>query len=293
MTKAAGFGSYTEEYSGETHEMPDLNALVTKTENQFDAELTGLNVLNYGDKAAAVRLFGSKNGSFAERVDKHFVVADSSFSEEFNPPAGNVFADGIGILFSMHFANFAGIDVRVLFFIVALGVCGMIVAGNVLWFVKNAKKPSHPKTMNVMKALTLGGCVGVVPATAFCFLLERVLPEGITERAHIVEIAFAVVLLGWAISGFVLSYSQRYVGIALGISAGMLLLTVISDWVMFTPTLVSLFTSGMTEPVYVSAGLFITAALLALLAKVLVKPSKYLHNSVHADDTLAAENPAS
>lgn len=271
MALDAGFASYREKPTGVAAEMPDLNALLATTEASYDVNVRRINIHNYGDEAAAVRLIGRGREAFSSRLDRHFILSSNDFAAEYNPPPGNVFAHGTEILVSMHFANFAGVDVRLLFFAVAIGICGMIVAGNVLWFVKNQRRPSHPRTLNVMKALTLGGCVGVIPATAFIFLLERVLPIGFFERAHMIEVAFLMVLLAYVVSGFIIPYSKRYIGWALLASASLLFITFVADWVLFSRQFLALYSDGHPQPVQTSLGLVFCALVLLLIAAPLLK----------------------
>ena len=50
------------------------------------------------------------------------------------------FADGSRFLYALHFGHFAGVDLRILYFLLGLAVCAMIVVGNMLWLNKYSKK---------------------------------------------------------------------------------------------------------------------------------------------------------
>lgn len=65
-----------------------------------------------------------------------YCVCENEFLVDLNFVERNVFVDGICFLYVLYFGYFVGVDIRVVFFIFGLGVCGLIVVGNMLWFIK-------------------------------------------------------------------------------------------------------------------------------------------------------------
>lgn len=160
MIEELGFDRFNEKPANISQEMPDLDALLARTEREYNASIQSLNIHNYGDQNAIVELSGTANEGFSKRVDLLYRVSSDSFPEDINK-GDNLFMDGLTVMFSLHLANFAGVDLRWLYFLIAISICGMIVAGNVLWIVKRQKKHvEYPKTIAVMRALTLGGLYG-------------------------------------------------------------------------------------------------------------------------------------
>ncbi|TKB03865.1 PepSY domain-containing protein [Alteromonas portus] len=190
----SGFPRITESYAGIEREMPDLDALVASWEEEQNAKAHSLRLTNYGDENALIRIIGQHETNFSQRIDMTYRVRENAFSAELNPIERNAFADGTRFLYALHFGHFAGFDVRVVFFILGLAVCGLIIVGNMLWLNKfqNNRSISQRFKRNI-SALTLGGCAGIIPATATAFLLERTLAASLDNRALMVEAAFFLV----------------------------------------------------------------------------------------------------
>ena len=72
-------------------------------------------------------------------------VSDGKILSVFDHDNSNVARRGLAIAGSLHFANFAGIDLRILYFVIGLAVSGMIIAGNLLWVNKRVKQNSQSK----------------------------------------------------------------------------------------------------------------------------------------------------
>lgn len=280
LSKDAGFINFNEELTGNPLAMPDLNALLSKQRVATGVNITGLNLHNYGDESAVFRLAGKRKDGFAGNYTAHYAVKTDSFPEAINVQGDNVFVEGSSILFSLHFANFAGLDLRFLYFVLAIGVCGMIVAGNVLWIVKRQKRATHPKTLAVMRGLTLGGCVGIMPATAIAILLERILPAGVSDRPEVVQLVFAGILLLGVIAGFIYQHHRRFVGWGLVISAVALTVTFAADWLMFGQTLLNLHQQGFASPLGFSMALTATALLMSGIGYKLLVQGKAVEKSV-------------
>jgi len=248
LTKDAGFVTFTEKPSGNTLSMTNINDVVADLERKTGTAITSVNLHNWGDETAAYRLVGISDDGFATRVDRQYEVASHSYPARLNIAQDNVFAAGSSMLFSMHFASFAGVDLRFLFFVLALGVSGMIVAGNVLWFVKRQKHKTHPKTHRVMQSLTLGGCLGVIVATAAAFFLERTLAIEVSERHHLVEYAFGAILGAFVLLSFFVKDVKHVVTLSVIFIGLVLVFTFLADWLMFSSEMLSLWQLGDKAP---------------------------------------------
>lgn len=278
MFKDGGFANVKIERANISYPMPDLDALIQQVEARHDTEIHSISLQNYGDENAIIRLSGSKSGTFAKRLRLYYQVKTQDFPKEFNPTSENRFADGISLLFSIHMANFAQVDLRFVYFLLAMGVCGMIVAGNVLWLAKREKSVNYPKTMAIMRGITLGGCMGILVATALAFLLERALPVEFVSRSDVVSGCFGVVLLVCILTAFRNTQYKQYVGYSCLISAGLLLLLVLVDAVIFGSTIVTLWHDGFVQVAGVSLGLLVVSVLLTWIGLKTLRPIG--HNSL-------------
>ena len=270
LLQDAGFAQFVpDELSGEARAVPNILPIVNEAENKYDTKVTGFSLYHYGDETAAIQFRGTYNDTFNSAFESIYSVKSGTFPAEYEQQA-NVFREGLNTVFSMHFANFGATDIRIVYFILAMLVCGMIAAGNVLWIVKREKRNAYPKTLAVARASTLGSCIGIMTATAFAFLLERVLPEAVNQREHLIEYAFGLILLLVVIVACFYQNVRRFVGFNLFACSGLLLLTLLFEWTVFGKILVS--SSGLIPvTLYVSLGMATIAVVLMMVGLKILK----------------------
>ena len=271
ISKDAGFYNFQGKPSGESAQMPVLENFILEHNRQYKAKATRLTAYNYGDKNAVIQIRGLFNDGFSKPFTHFYKVSTDSYPGEMNYSDDNVFSTGLLMLYSMHFANYAGTDMRLLYFILAMAFCGMIVAGNVLWIVKRQKKNEHPKTLAFTRGSTLGACLGVLTATAFAILLERVLPEGVIEREHLIEYAFGIMLLIITCTGFFAKRLRPFIGYNFIASAVLLIITLAYEWVVLGGTIIALGNAGYQSIWYFSAGLFVISVLLLWIGTKIIR----------------------
>lgn len=266
LAEAAGFGRASQAVSYVEKPMPDLNVLLAQLESQSNAEILSIRVHNYGDQNALIRFTGLEQGSFDSYIDRIYDHSVDAFPAHLNADDVNAMSDGTSLLFSVHMGTFAGVDLRLIYFLLAMGFCAMIIAGNVLWIAKRNKKQEYPKTLRVTRGLTLGGCVGVVPATALAFLLERVLPLGLEDRDDWVMWGFGLVLLLSVVCAFFNGNYKRFIAHACCFSVVVLAMLVLVDLLWFGTTLAGLWVQGFQQPLAVTASLAMCLVALAYTA---------------------------
>lgn len=271
MMEDAGFASYQAEMTEQAASMPDLDTLLQKVESQANTTVHTISIQNYGDQSALIGFSGLENGSFARSVDRFYQLSTDSFPEAMNPQQHNLFTDGVNMLFSLHMANYAGVDLRLLYFLLAIGVCAMIVAGNLLWMTKRQKQSRHARTLAVMRGLTLGGTMGTITATAMAFLLERVLPVALTDRGEWMMTGFGLTLLLSVVMAYLNRRYLRYLGWSCVLSALLLLGAVVVDSTLMTAVIASLWQAGFPQVAAISLGLLLFALLLGGLGLLLLR----------------------
>lgn len=275
MLEDAGVISVREPPSGIKMDMPDIDALVADINKKYSTDISLVRILNYRDENAIIRLYGAYGNSFSQRHDFYYRVKDGTFPPEYNPEDAGIFNDGVTLLYRLHFADFAGADLRFLYFVLGIGVCGMIVAGNVLWFVKRTRKGKESTlTTTLVRALTLGGCTGTVVATSLAFLFERVLPIEMAHRSSAVEYGFLIALLVTTAMAFFVKNHRYLIAITLHLSAAMLFTTVCYEWLFFHAEMQLFWSNGNRSPIGMSGFLLVTAAALAMTAFKLIEAPK-------------------
>lgn len=268
MFADAGFARVLEKPTSVVQQMPDLNQLIAQWEQQQNAHAHSVRITNYGDQSALIRLIGQHNENFAQRIDMTYRVRDAEFPAEINPEKRNAFADGTRYLYALHFGHFAGIDLRIVYFLLGLGVCAMIVVGNMLWLNKHGKNRAISQWVKgLLQASTLGGCVGVVLATCVGFLLERTLAPGWISRTPVIELSFAVTLLLTLSVAFFTTRAKRFVMQGMLACAVLLLTTVSCDFLLFGAEIEQLANNGFAEVLAVSVSFALVAAMLLWLVR--------------------------
>ena len=267
MTIDAGYGRLSQQPSYQYAQMPNLNELAAHVSTQDNITFTGMNIQNWGDESAVIRVIGIKKGTFSERLSLYYSVEQDGFPNEYNPQETNIYAKGNSVMFQMHMVDYGEIDLRFIYFLLGIGVCAMIVAGNALWIVKRLNKRDNAITIKVLTGSTLGGCIGVVVATSFAFLLERTLPVELTERGHWLEAGFFVALFAFILLGFIAKSIKLFIHRGMLITASILTSIVIYDLFFMREQLIELWQVGFKEPSLVTLSLALIAMLFYLLSK--------------------------
>jgi len=190
----AGIISSTSEWSNEPWESPPIDDLYQQQVQRWGTIPSQVRITNYGDIGATLEIFGDTAEGLGGRYSISYNLSDQSinYSEPSNTP--NAVAEGISVVTSLHFGNFAGFDLRVIYFLLGIAVCALIVTGNLLWVSQREGKMSSAKLVFVDR-FTLGSTAGLAVATAISFLAERILPVGMANRADMLVNCFVVSLL--------------------------------------------------------------------------------------------------
>ena len=287
LLKDINIVNITEKPSGVEALMPNISDVIKQIESNSNNTVSFVSLINYGNDNAFYSLSGSVQNTFSGIFNKYYSVNTLSFPQELNKEGRNVVVDGVVMLYSVHYGTFAGLDMRFLFFVLALFICAMIVGGNVLWIVKRQKRAANPKTLATMRALTLGSCVGVIPATAIVFLLERILPVSFETRSVAIEWAFFLVLLVYSAAGFFAKKHKPFIGYGLLMSGIVTALTVIADWIMFAGTMLDLWQYGHQVVLAINLAMAVIAALFLGISRLMLVEKK-----TNNEDSVIVESKA-
>jgi hypothetical protein len=116
-----------------------------------------------------------------------------------------------------------------------------------MWLKKRAslrKEKQNGLGLRMVKAMTTGGFIGTIFATAVGFLCARTLPISLVDRSEvIIQIFFACLTLSILTSVFI-NAQKQFAAIFLKITAVVLLLVPVTDWLMFSQQITSLYSEG-------------------------------------------------
>ena len=122
-------------------------------------------------------------------------------------------------VYSLHFGDYGGLLVKLLYFVLGLLGSLLFVSGNILWCERRSDRTGPGRSSAFLLRLTLGVCAGVVIGIAFSFLASKLLPH--TPLAGLVAMAergvFAlilVLLVVWSLRASPLRFSSQMLRIA-------------------------------------------------------------------------------
>ncbi|WP_435137126.1 PepSY-associated TM helix domain-containing protein [Formosa sp. A9] len=207
----------TEEVSSEiksdyNHEELSINDEVDLILSDFsnkNIESVYASIKNYHDKNAELEIYVGTEGiesvynynKMIYRISDHELLEYKSASEA--PLYTEASWDFIHII---HFGDYGGILLKVLYFILALLTCVVIISGVMIWLVARDKKSySHKAKFNKnVGAIYLGSCLGLYPAIAFMFLLTKTFPLGMAQRFVWISWLFLAFWVGYTVYSFVI-----------------------------------------------------------------------------------------
>ncbi|WP_231758972.1 PepSY-associated TM helix domain-containing protein [Microbulbifer elongatus] len=270
MLEDAGYTMITEKPSGKPLDMQPAYDYARSLGERTGAPVMMMRFYNYGDENAVMQTYAADESRFAQVVEHYYQVRDGSLIGQLDSEHKNAVRSGLDTVVALHFGNFAGVDLRILYLLLGLAVAGMIVVGNLLWLDKRAlQKNVSPRSISLVANLTLGGCGGVVLATAGGFLLERILPLGLAARGDWVAYSFGAMLALTVVGAFLVPNKRRFLCLTLWATAALCVATVIADWAMFGGKMGGLWQNGFYQVIGMQTALLISAATCVWIAKVL------------------------
>lgn len=156
---------------------PRLERLAARAENAWpEFEVQTLIVHNMGAPDSRVEILGRQRGVVFGGTGS--VVFHGSTGEELlrqPPEEAGALNQAVQSMAVLHFAEFGGLMLKVLFFLLALGSSAVILTGNLTWLEVRRKEDRPINT--ILARLTAGVATGMVPATALLFLADRFIPD--------------------------------------------------------------------------------------------------------------------
>ncbi|SFC60896.1 PepSY-associated TM helix domain-containing protein [Pseudoalteromonas denitrificans] len=272
----AGYQAIEPQWVDKTWNKPDLDQILQKITNEYGTLPRMIRVYNYGDESAVVHTIGKIEQAFAQKFETAITVKDQHtlFTKDAQNP--NTLVQGLYVISQLHFGDFAGFDLRILYFLLGLGVCGLIITGNLLWIEQRSRQRNHsPKTLKFVNNFTLWSTGGIVLATAVSFMTERLLPVNLTTRPDYMVYSFIITL---ALVACLLPLSRNkkvFLGYLLTSTALLLLSLVVIDWIMFANEIINLWQQGINTVIGLQIGFIFLAIILAFAG---IKLTNQKHN---------------
>lgn len=276
----AGVHSVEVEWQSKPQQYQHIDHLVEQYRHEFGHMPAVVRMYNYGDKSAAMHLIGRVDGMFAQRYEVALNLSDDSIIFKDDAKQHSEVRHGVDTLSELHFGGFAGIDLRFIYFILGIAVCALIVTGNMLWIEKRQKRRhASQRSVKLLTHTTLVSTLGVGLACCVAFLAERLLPVSLINRADCVIYAFVSCLVLSAIVAVFIKKQTLLVGGFL-LASIMLVLTICSDWLMYSENLQLLWRASEFTVFGMQAGLAFMAVLFAFIAHKIAKRTAAMANEI-------------
>lgn len=162
----------------------DLDAFVQKWQNEWKgSQITRVHIRNYMDESMQVSMEANPNSSahFAGSGVIHIEVASNKILAQKSPNQDTNYIDGVkSLIYHLHFGDFGGKPLRIVFFILGLMGCVVIISGILIWFVARDKATTdpHKRTFNFWASnVFMAACLSMLPVNAFTFIMLKTLPK--------------------------------------------------------------------------------------------------------------------
>lgn len=161
---------------------PDLDGMVALAKKSVpDLRPTWVGVREVGDQAARVEVYGRIDrvafGGGHVSVD----VEDGKVSNVRGLHNTNAITRFEAWFYGLHYGQFGGHPLRILYALMALGTCVVFVTGNLVWLERRDRLRRQRGNRFLQRATTVW-CSGMVLAVAVLFVATRWLPSGLAER---------------------------------------------------------------------------------------------------------------
>lgn len=178
---------------------PNINSFIEKTKKQWgDFELRSVSLQNYGNANMHISIEGLplSNLKFAGKGLIIYNAATGEVVSNKSPYGASSYLDGtMEVLRKLHFGDFGGIGMRIIYFILGLLSCFVIISGVMIWLVARDKKsiPEKQRRFNAwVVRIYLAVCLSMYPVTAFTFLTIKIFSAdiGIDRMSFMYHIFF-------------------------------------------------------------------------------------------------------
>lgn len=208
-----------------------IDARLARAVSEFGIAPTRLSVLHYGDRSATLVVHGHMPGSFAEETRLIYPIAQPADRPPQIQHDGNALKIGEAMLRRLHYGDFAGFPLRLVYFVLAIATCLLVSTGNLYWIEKRLAQRTPARSLRLVIGLSVGSCAGGMLALSAALLATRVLPLARATRGSEIETLFLAVLLLTAIAGLIFARRPRRTLAVLSCLAALLFLLVpAADW---------------------------------------------------------------
>jgi len=154
-----------------------LNGFLAKVENKWQhSRISSIQIKNFGDANMHVILTAKPQAdeSFSGTGKIVYRVRDQKILKEISPVRNSSYVDKVrSLIYHLHFGDFGGKPLRVIFFVLGIMGCLIIISGILIWLVARDKNsvPKRKRIFNFWTAnIFMASCLSMLPVTAFTMI---------------------------------------------------------------------------------------------------------------------------
>lgn len=164
------------------------------TEKWPNSNVSRIHLKNYGDESMHIVIEATPNTrvNFAGSGKIIFQPYTHSITYEKSPNTSSTYLDKVkSIIYRLHFGDFGGYPVKIMFFILGIMGCVVIISGILIWLVARDKKnvPAYKRRFNFWASnVFLAVCLTMLPVTAITFIAIKLNPNA--DQSFIYSVYF-------------------------------------------------------------------------------------------------------
>jgi hypothetical protein len=249
-----------------------------------EVSINRVSIDHFGDESASVRFRGADVSQFSTRKEATYHIASGRELYLTKDNFDNDLRGGLSVISSLHFGDFAGYLIRVLFFILGIGTCYIILTGNLMWIQKKANlrvEKQNLMGLKVVYAMTTGGFIGTIFASAVGFVFARVIPIDTIGRSDLISYIFFGCLFTAIVVSLNIKAQKQFAAIFLKITAVALAIIPVMDWLFVTQGIMAMLEFGYYHVIVVEVMLLSLSLFCWLIAVRL-----FVNKRVEVDDEI-------
>lgn len=185
FNEAGGFYERAEAGKPFAGQLYSVDALVADAQRRMGVPVDWAAVHHPADAAAQIS-FGTEHSRRVawDMQQVHYDAATGAFLKQSTPATPGY--DAYAFLGGLHMAQFGGAPLRWLYFLMGLAGCAMLASGMQVWIRKREQRAMSAGALSgygLVRALNVGVVAGMPLAVAAMLLANRLLPQGLADRA--------------------------------------------------------------------------------------------------------------
>jgi len=226
-----------------------------------------LEIEGWENDNAKIKFEGHIQGDFAKTSIIQYHMQSGKISYQ-NLDFDNTYRNGESTMDKLHYGDFAGYPLKIVFFLLGLGTCYVIISGNLLWITAQQKKRQHSAfALKLVKSLSSSVFTGGFVAISLSFILTRLLPISITDKSELICIAFYLIILVCFIYSWLVKDQFRVMSNILKMASFCFILVPILDWLLLSQGILTMLNYQRYSLVIVQSLCLVTGFLCWFMAK--------------------------